>query len=102
MRQKRQTKPSLLPLRLCAADGDMYDEHGIRDILYIAKAPFTSNLNLTQKEPQKALFFMSETVLQDMMKNRDDLNIPCWTGFATPSVTFPIQSKTLRSQLPLS
>ncbi len=54
---------------------NLYDKHGIRDVLYIAKAPFTSNLNLTQKEPQKALFFMSETVLQDMMKNRDDLNI---------------------------
>ncbi|MDM8560212.1 hypothetical protein, partial [Candidatus Parabeggiatoa sp. HSG14] len=53
----------------------LYDEHGIRDILYVAKAPFTSNLNLTQKDPQKELFFMSETVLQDMMQERDDLNI---------------------------
>jgi len=59
----------------------LYDEHGVRDILYIAKAPFTSNLNLTQKDSQKDLFFMSETVLQEMRQNRDDLNIyPIFCG----------------------
>ncbi|EDN69565.1 conserved hypothetical protein [Beggiatoa sp. PS] len=59
----------------------LHDELEIRNILYIAKAPFTSNLNLTQKEPQKELFFMSETVLQDMMQDRPDLNIyPAFCG----------------------
>ena len=59
----------------------LYDDYGIRDILYIAKAPFTSNLNLTQKNPQPALYFMSETVLQEMMNNRPDLNIyPAFYG----------------------
>ncbi len=57
----------------------LYDEYGVRDILYIAKAPFTSNLNLTHS--QKELFFMSETVLQEMMQNRADLNIyPAFCG----------------------
>jgi hypothetical protein len=53
----------------------LYDDYGVRDILYIAKAPFTSNLNLTQKNSQQDLFFMSETVLQEMRQGRDDLNI---------------------------
>jgi hypothetical protein len=54
----------------------LYDEYGVRNILYIAKAPFTSNLNFTQKDSQKELFFMSETILQDMRQSaRDDLNI---------------------------
>jgi len=63
------------PKELIDTVHNLYDKHEIRDVLYIAKAPFTSNLNLTQKQPQKALFFMSETVLQHMMKNRADLNI---------------------------
>ena len=59
----------------------LYDECGVRDILYIAKAPFTSNLNLTQKNAQKDLFFMSETVIQQMGESRDDLNIyPIFCG----------------------
>ncbi len=59
----------------------LHDEYGVRDILYIAKAPFTSNLNLTQKNPQQALYFMSETVLLEMMQNRADLNIyPAFCG----------------------
>jgi len=53
----------------------LYDEYGVRDVLYIAKTPFTSNLNLTQKDSQKALYFLSEPVLQQMMKKRADLNI---------------------------
>lgn len=59
----------------------LYDEYGVRDVLYIAKTPFTSNLNLTQKNPYNALYFMSETVLQEMMRNRADLNIyPVFCG----------------------
>jgi hypothetical protein len=53
----------------------LYDKHEVRDILYIAKFPFTSHLNLTRKEAQHELFFMSETVLQAMRQNRTDLNI---------------------------
>jgi hypothetical protein len=51
----------------------LYDKEGVRDVLYIAKTPFTSNLNLTHS--QKALYFLSESVLQQMMQNRADLNI---------------------------
>lgn len=54
---------------------DLYDRYGVRDILYIAKAPFTSNLNLTQKNPQQELYFLSEQVLQQMRQHRADLNI---------------------------
>jgi len=54
---------------------ELYDRYGVRDILYIAKAPFTSNLNLTQKNSQQELYFLSELVLQQMRQNRADLNI---------------------------
>ncbi len=63
------------PKKLIDIVHNLFDKHEIRHLLYIAKAPFTSNLNLTQKDSQKELFFMSETVLQGMMQNRADLNI---------------------------
>ncbi len=70
---KREIK--IRPQKLIDLVHKLYDEHEIRDLLYIAKAPFTSNLNLTQKDSQKELFFMSETILAEMRQNRADLNI---------------------------
>ena len=53
----------------------LYDEHEVRDILYIAKSPFTSHLHLTGKGTLQQAFFMSETLLQAMRQERTDLNI---------------------------
>ena len=46
---------------------------GFRHFLYIAKAPYSSTLHMTQKED--ALFFMSKDVIAYFKKNYDDIKI---------------------------
>lgn len=46
---------------------------GFRHFLYIAKAPYSSTLHMTQKED--ALFFMSKDVIAYFKENYDDLKI---------------------------
>ncbi len=46
---------------------------GFRHFLYIAKAPYSSTLHMTQKE--EALFFMSKDVIKYFKKNYDDIKI---------------------------
>lgn len=51
----------------------LYGEYQVRDILYVARPPFTSSLNFTSR--QKPLYFMSEEILLKMLENRKDLNL---------------------------
>jgi hypothetical protein len=46
---------------------------GFRHFLYIAKAPYSSTLHMTQKED--ALFFMSKDVIKYFKENYDDIKI---------------------------
>ncbi|MEG5056444.1 hypothetical protein QUB60_00845 [Microcoleus sp. A2-C5] len=46
---------------------------GFRHFLYIAKAPYSSTLHMTQKE--EALFFMSKDVIAYFKENYDDIKI---------------------------
>ena len=46
---------------------------GFRHFLYIAKAPYSSTLHMTQKE--EALFFMSKDVIRYFKKNHNDIKI---------------------------
>ncbi|MEP6486653.1 hypothetical protein NDI43_08220 [Microcoleus vaginatus GB2-A3] len=52
--------------------GEVY-EMGFRHFLYIAKAPYSSTLHMTQKED--ALFFMSKDVIKYFKENYNDLKI---------------------------
>ncbi len=53
----------------------LYGEYQVRDILYVAKAPFTSSLNLTATTSRPKLYFMSEEILLKMLENHKDLNL---------------------------
>ncbi|MFB2919602.1 hypothetical protein [Aerosakkonema funiforme] len=46
-----------------------------RHFLYVAQAPFTSNLNITQSENDDRLYFMSPALIEDLKGNRDDIKI---------------------------
>ncbi len=50
-------------------------QQGYRDFLYIAQAPFTSNLNITQSEDDDRLYFMSPALIKELKGNRDDIKI---------------------------
>jgi hypothetical protein len=52
--------------------GEVY-EMGFRHFLYIAKAPYSSTLHMTQKED--ALFFMSKDVIKYFKENYNDIKI---------------------------
>jgi hypothetical protein len=52
--------------------GEVY-ELGFRHFLYIAKAPYSSTLHMTQKED--ALFFMSKDVIKYFKENCNDIKI---------------------------
>lgn len=52
--------------------GKIY-QMGFRHFLYIAKAPYSSTLHMTQKED--ALFFMSKDVIKYFKENYDDIKI---------------------------
>ena len=48
---------------------------GYRHFLYVAQAPYTSKLHITQQEEEERLYFMSPTIIQAMKQNRDDIKI---------------------------
>lgn len=48
---------------------------GYRHFLYVAQAPYTSTLHITQQEEEERLYFMSPTIIKAMKQNRDDIKI---------------------------
>ncbi|MDY7003209.1 MAG: hypothetical protein SWX82_04370 [Cyanobacteriota bacterium] len=48
---------------------------GYRHFLYVAQAPYTSTLHITQQEEEERLYFMSPTIIKTMKQNRDDIKI---------------------------
>ncbi|NEP81843.1 MAG: hypothetical protein F6K39_29025 [Okeania sp. SIO3B3] len=48
---------------------------GYRHFLYVAQAPYTSKLHITQQEEEERLYFMSPTIINAMKQNRDDIKI---------------------------
>lgn len=59
------------PMILRSKVSSLY-EKGYKNILYIAKAPYTSTLNITKKED---LFFMDEKIINFISKGKNDLVI---------------------------
>jgi len=62
------------PVAIENAVAKLYDK-GFRHFLYIAKTPYSSTLNLTQKDEQEGLFFMSRPVMQALKEGRNDIKI---------------------------
>lgn len=62
------------PLILQEAVHELYQE-GYRHILYIAKSPYSSTLNLTEETEEEGLFFMSRSVIESLKGNHQDLRI---------------------------
>ncbi len=48
---------------------------GYQHFLYVAQAPYTSKLHITQQEEEERLYFMSPTIINTMKQNRDDIKI---------------------------
>ncbi|MGD1714836.1 hypothetical protein [Dapis sp. BLCC M172] len=48
---------------------------GYQHFLYVAQAPYTSKLHITQQEEEERLYFMSPTIIKTMKQNRDDIKI---------------------------
>lgn len=49
--------------------------HGYRHFVYIAKAPYTSTLHMTQTEEDDGLFFMSKDVIDALTAQHQDIKI---------------------------
>ncbi|MBA3533384.1 MAG: hypothetical protein H0T73_15800, partial [Ardenticatenales bacterium] len=49
----------------------LYDQ-GVRHLLYVAHAPYTSTLHLTER-PEEKLFFLSPAVIEGMLRTKPDL-----------------------------
>ena len=62
------------PRIIIDAANQLYNQ-GFRQILYIAKAPYSSTLNLTQPTSDDDLFFMSKSVIAALKENKSDLKI---------------------------
>ncbi|MEO0840787.1 MAG: hypothetical protein AAF063_18015 [Cyanobacteria bacterium J06643_5] len=52
----------------------LYDK-GYQRFIYIAKAPYTSSLYMTQKEEDEGLFFMSKEVIRALKSTHDNIKI---------------------------
>ncbi|MGC9504169.1 hypothetical protein [Baaleninema sp.] len=52
-----------------------FHQHGYRHILYIAQAPYTSNLNVTQVQDERQFYFMSPTLIRSMVGDLEDIHI---------------------------
>lgn len=52
----------------------LYQE-GFKHILYIAKSPYSTNLNMTTKNEDEELYFMSPSIIKAFTENKLDLNI---------------------------
>ena len=50
-------------------------KHGYRNFLYIAQAPYTSTLHITQTDEDEQLFFMSKKLIQTLKGSRQDIKI---------------------------
>ncbi|VXD15258.1 conserved hypothetical protein [Planktothrix serta PCC 8927] len=50
-------------------------EQGYRHFLYIAKSPYSNTLNMTKKQEDEELFFMSKSVIRALKGEREDLKI---------------------------
>ncbi|MGB3509142.1 MAG: hypothetical protein WBA93_07850 [Microcoleaceae cyanobacterium] len=46
-----------------------------RHFLYVAQAPYTSTLHITQQEDDERLYFMSSTIIKAMNQNQNDIKI---------------------------
>lgn len=53
---------------------NLYQE-GYRHFLYIAQAPYTSSLNITQSEDGDRLYFMSPELIKELKGKRDDIKL---------------------------
>ncbi|MBW4508553.1 MAG: hypothetical protein KME64_18880 [Scytonematopsis contorta HA4267-MV1] len=53
----------------------LYHKMGFRHFVYIAKAPYTSTLNMTQTEDDDGLFFMSREVIKAFRAEHDNIKI---------------------------
>jgi len=62
------------PVAIVDAVAKLYSQ-GFRHFLYIAKTPYSSTLNLTQKDEDDSLFFMSRPVMQALKEGRNDIKI---------------------------
>ena len=60
------------PIVLNDVVGDLYKK-GYSEILYVAKAPYTSKLNITSEDEN--LYFMNEAVLETMSNEKNNLMI---------------------------
>ncbi len=68
--QQMFTNPSVIVDRV----SQLY-RMGYRHIIYIAKAPYTSTLHLTQTENNDELFFMSRDVIKNLKSEYEDIKI---------------------------
>lgn len=50
-------------------------KYGYRNFLYIAQAPYTSTLHITQTDEDEQLFFMSKKLIQTLKGEREDIKI---------------------------
>ncbi|MDB9311968.1 hypothetical protein PN462_02555 [Spirulina sp. CS-785/01] len=50
-------------------------QKGYRHILYVAQAPYSNNLHLTQVQQETEFLFMSPTLIQSMMSGVEDMQI---------------------------
>ena len=50
-------------------------KHGYRNFLYIAQAPYTSTLHITQTDEDEELFFMSKNLIKTLKGERQDIRI---------------------------
>jgi hypothetical protein len=68
--QHLYTQPSILEDTV----SQLY-KHGYRNFLYIAQAPYTSTLHITQTDEDEELFFMSKKLIQTLKGERQDIRI---------------------------
>ncbi len=62
------------PVAIMDAVTKLYRQ-GFRHFLYIAKTPYSSTLNLTQKDEDDSLFFMSRQGMQALKEGKSDIKI---------------------------
>jgi len=78
---------------------DKLYKQGYRHFIYIAKVPYSSTLHITQTEKNEELFFMSESVITALKKERTDIKIyPMFFEKYYAVKVSPIQSKSLYIQ----
>ena len=74
-------------------------KQGYRHFIYIAKVPYSSTLHITQTQKNEELFFMSESVITALKKERTDIKIyPMFFEKYYAVTVSPIRSKSLYIQ----